>query len=250
MFPKSTRLGFVSQSKKIETPYPTLPLYVQWGSGEPYRFQSFYQFGGVAPNVLPSVEPQGVIRSDLKSHLFHGSFIGNIAALPAGTEYFSSNASGFLPISEKQLDKTLISISLNYLALMGVDWGPWSLSVGNYYPLHLIQIKDQFREVLATASSPLFRLMYTTKSLRFRGVFSSVNYGTSGGADDSQLSISNTQSVVGVIDGFDLKNTMFRFGLDWSSTKIFLFLWIKLFFKENTQKIPFQRCKTLWILII
>lgn len=229
LYERSTKLGFLVFGKKnfALSPVTTMPMYFQWTKGREFRFQSFNQIGSVPVEYLPTVEPLTVFRSDMKSHIFHATFVGNLDALSAGTEYFTpavesatKDDSGRLPYNPyKPNFKSHSAASINYMALMGGDWGPWSLSVGTYFPNFMIQTSSEFREILASKLAPLFRLMYTGSNYRLHGMFGFTELEQEHEVQDSQISRSGELSVFGYIDQFYFKSHYIRAGVAYSLNK-------------------------------
>ncbi|MCB9025883.1 MAG: hypothetical protein H6625_06170, partial [Bdellovibrionaceae bacterium] len=218
LFEKKSKLGITTFNNFFQNPESQFPFYFQWSTGEAYRFQSFNQIGNVSNEYLPTAEPLFLIRSDIKSHIFNASFVGNLNSLPAGTDFYTEQRE----IIQKELvrpkNKIITSPSLNYLALMGGDYGPWSFSFGTYYPTFLVryyneeQGLDEFREILSSKVSPIFRLMYTTKKLQLRGIYSKTNYDEGFQPNDKQLSIDRSISVIGLLKSFNFESHFLRLG--------------------------------------
>jgi hypothetical protein len=171
LYPKESRLGILLGGRREEAG-PSLPLYFQWSSGEPYRFQSFNVFGGKPNEFTPNAEPIFAIRSDVKSHIFHGLFVGNIFGMPAGESIFLGSSSDL----NKLKSNITVQPSFNYLAMMGGDYGPYSLSMGFFYPTFGIRVGDQEREILGSSLTYALRAMYTTRRLRLRAITSLSDY--------------------------------------------------------------------------
>jgi hypothetical protein len=226
LFDRQTKLGFLVFDKDnyILSPSAPFPMYFQWTKGREFRFQSFNQIGSVPIEYLPTVEPLTVFRSDLKSHVFHASFVGNLEALSAGTEYFTpimTGKGGETSKSRRPFDSSKLGFkahsaaSINYMALMGGDWGAWSLSAGTYFPNFMVQAGDNFREILASKLAPLFRLMYTRKNFRFRGILGFTKLDQDNEVQDSQISRDGELSVVGYLNQFSFSSHYFRTGIDY-----------------------------------
>jgi hypothetical protein len=171
LYDKSTRLGLIFMGKR-EEPSLNLPLYFQWSGGEAYRFQSFNAIGAKPHEFIPNAEPVFSLRSDVKSHFFHGLFIGNVAGLAAGNKIFSND---FMRPSTE----LTVQPSFNYLAMMGGDFGPYSLSVGFYFPSFGIKVRDEYREVLGSSASYAVRGMYTKSNYRLRAIAAPTSYQSS-----------------------------------------------------------------------
>lgn len=227
LYERQTKMGILAFEKKnlFLSPEPIIPLYFQWSKGREFRFQSFNQLGSVPVEYLPAVEPLAVFRSDLKSHIFHASFVGNLQALSAGSEFFTplvSNSGGLnqMPYDVGKADfKSHSSASINYMALMGGDWGPWSLSVGTYFPNYMVQTKDEFREILASRLAPLFRLMYTGENFRLRGLLGFTNLEQNGEVKDTQISRDSESSVINYLQSFSFQSHYIRVGVEYQISR-------------------------------
>lgn len=147
LFDERTRLGFLYMRRRG----PVIPVYIHWSTGRPYAFQSFLLLGGAPVPWLPTVDPEVVIWSDLKSHVFHATFLANPFAIPAGTETFGGE-----PVSPRGGDRHTEAL-FNYLILMGADYGPWSASVGTYYPSRFVRILPIETEINARRAALVFR---------------------------------------------------------------------------------------------
>ena len=165
LFPRKSRLGFIYFQEEKEMGAPILPIYYQWSSGRPYRFQSFTTVGATISPWLPNFEPIFGFTSDLKSHIFNASFIGNISALPAGTPI----AKGSSPM--KNPADIRIETNYNYMALMGADWGPFSLSFGTFFPVFILYSHEHYRQVLASRLTPTFKFQTIGHNYRIRVVY-------------------------------------------------------------------------------
>lgn len=178
LYDPKTRFGLVFFDKKLERDDSVVPLFVQWSSGRPYRFQSFTSIGGQVSEFAPRMEPSSLIRTDVKAHIFHAHFTGNLMALPAGTPYYIKFTDIEQPDRKDSAAYGNIEMqsSLNYIALMGGDWGPWSISFGYYYPIYVLRLKNEVREILSSQTSYMTRVMFTRKNWRLRGVFSPQRY--------------------------------------------------------------------------
>lgn len=215
LYDKSTKLGFLVSDDYQLAPKSLMPMYFQWTKGREFRFQSFNQVGSVPVEYLPTVEPLMVFRSDLKSHVFHATFVGNLDALSAGTEYFTPAQENLPFDSSKPSFKAHSAASINYMALMGGDWGPWSASVGTYFPNYMVQVRQEFREVLGSKLAPLFRVMFTGTNYRIRGVVGQTRLQADSGVVDTQVSRHENLSVVGYLDSFKFDSEYLRVGIDY-----------------------------------
>lgn len=214
LFETDSKLGFTYFEKYYEQPDLAVPLYFQWSTGRPYHFQSFNQIGRTPVEWSPSAEPVVSFRSELKSHFFHALFLGNLSALPAGTEFYTD------PTYSEQMQKipdrgnAHSAVIYNYMALMGGDFGPWSLSLGTLFPIHYIDVGEERREILASSISPVIRGMYTRPTWRLRGIYSPTERDVSENVVDTHVSLGPDESVEGYIRRFNFAGNFFRAGLD------------------------------------
>jgi len=162
MYDQRTRLGLIYMAKRG----PVVPAYIHFSTGNPFAFQSFMLLGGAPIPWLPTVDPKVVLWSDLKSHIFHATFLANPVAVPAGTPIYIDGA---IPPSTKASYHT--EPHFNYLILMGGDFGPWSGSMGTYYPARYIKAKVQEREVSASHSGLVFRARAIWDALELRALY-------------------------------------------------------------------------------
>jgi hypothetical protein len=162
LFDERTRLGLLYMRHRT----PLLPAYIHWSTGRPYAFQSFMLIGGAPVLWLPSVDPAVVVWSDLKSHVFHATFLANPFAIPAGSTIYGGGV-----IEPRTRRDRHTESSFNYLILMGADYGPWSASVGTYYPARFIRMAPLERDVRATRASLTFRARATFEQLAFRALY-------------------------------------------------------------------------------
>ncbi|HEU5074548.1 MAG TPA: hypothetical protein VFU02_10250, partial [Polyangiaceae bacterium] len=187
MYDERTRLGLLYMRRRS----PVVPAYIHFSTGEPFGFQSFMLIGGAPIPWLPTVDPKLVLWSDLKSHLFHATFLANPLAVPAGTPVYLGDAK--LPASTEQSYHT--EPNFNYLILMGIDVGPWSASMGTYYPLRYIKAKKQVREVSARHAGLTFRARAIWAALELHAMYFRSRQSAS---DGKGLTIDN-----GIADGAD-----------------------------------------------
>ncbi|MGE3758677.1 MAG: hypothetical protein AB7H97_13020, partial [Pseudobdellovibrionaceae bacterium] len=226
LFDPNTRLGFPSYGKGGDGEPSRFPLYFQWTSGDPFRFQSLTQFGTPVVEWTPTFTPPFVIRTEVKSHLFHASFVGNLPFISAGADRFYWDPDLNFSDLAKSKSSLFAGISFNYMALMGFDWGPWSASFGTYFPIFAAYgyPQHEYREILATSVSPIFRLMYTGPNWRLRGVYSQTDNKKNSGIENKDLNhesnpefcpTCSTESVGKSIGRFDLKSHFYRVGIDY-----------------------------------
>ncbi|MDH5216164.1 MAG: hypothetical protein OEX19_00580 [Gammaproteobacteria bacterium] len=157
-----------------------LPVAFIWSNGTEYHFQSNSGIGAQLSENLPYVGPLFLIRSDFKSHFFSGSFEGNIESLSAGSNVsFDGEDKSSVDIHTDATDvlRPRMVESFNYLAVMGADFGPFSLGVGSYFPVHRIRFdQSNHRDLLAYKMSPLVRMIYTKKWITMRVLVSQSKY--------------------------------------------------------------------------
>ena len=163
MYDERTRLGLLYMRRRG----PVVPAYIHFATGKPFGFQSFMLIGGAPIPWLPTVDPKVVLWSDLKSHLFHATFLANPLALPAGTPVYLGDA-GLTPYTDHSYQT---EPHFNYLILMGIDFGPWSASVGTYYPVRYIKGKKQAREVDARHAGLTFRARAIWNALELHALY-------------------------------------------------------------------------------
>jgi len=190
MYDERTRLGIIYMRRRS----PVVPAYIHFSTGKPFGFQSFMLIGGAPIPWLPTVDPKLVLWSDLKSHLFHATFLANPLALPAGTPVYLGDA-GLEPYTKRSYQT---EPHFNYLILMGVDFGPWSASVGTYYPVRYIKAKQQVREVSARRAGLTFRTRAVWNALELHALYFRSRQS---GEDGKGLSIDNP-----IVDDADQKD--------------------------------------------
>lgn len=208
IFERSPRLGLVFQGEREEPGIP-LPLYFQWSTGEAYRFQSESAVGLKRHEVTPNAEPVFSLRSDVKSHIFHGLFVGNVAGIPAGNSIFLQN--DFM----KMTSDLTVQPSFNYLAMMGGDFGPYSLSVGFFYPTFGIKVGNEYREILGSTVSYAVRVMYTLAHLRLRAIGSWSAYDSTSPTKTDVLTRSGESGTLGAPASFKFSSIFLRGGVDY-----------------------------------
>lgn len=167
VFDPTTRLGLAYFSGTRGSVLKYLPLYFQWSSGRPYRFQSHSAVGVVASPWLPLVEPTLGFQSDVKSHFFTASFVGHLVSLPAGSSAFQGESVLFPQGTTPAVDELY-----NYLVMMGGEWGRFSLSGGVFYrSVRVAFAQYERREISADALTPVARLMWIGARLRLRAMY-------------------------------------------------------------------------------
>ena len=208
IFEKHPRLGIVFQGNREEPGIP-VPIFYQWSTGEAYRFQSESSVGSKRQEVVPNAEPVFSLRSDVKSHIFHGLFVGNVAGIPAGNSIFLRQ--DFMKLTP---DLT-VQPSFNYLAMMGGDYGPYSLSVGFFFPTFGIKVGSEYREVLGSSVSYAVRLMYTVSRLKLRAIGSWSDYGSGNPTDKEVISRAGENGSLATVADFKFSSIFLRGGVDY-----------------------------------
>ncbi len=206
LFEKHSRMGFIN-IQGDDQGFQNFPIYYQSSSGEPYRFQNFWKMGGGFFLESPSVSNPFSYYTEAKSHLFHGVFLGNLGALPAGSSYYN-NLSGILIPDLKE--KVIVSASYNYMAMMGLDYGAWSFSFGTFYPTYMINVYQQFREVLASSVSPIFRLRYMSRNLETSIVYSKTNIKKNSGVTDYDIKLNLESSDLSQMESFKMNTNLLK----------------------------------------
>lgn len=208
LFDRNTRLGFGLGGQRKETQL-NFPLYMQWSTGQPYQFQSFNVIGGKMYEFGPNTEPVFTLRSDVKSHIFHGAFIGNVLGIPAGESIYVKRE------SVKLKGDVVVQPAFNYMALMGGDFGPLSASTGLYYPTFGIKIGDEEREVLGSSATYALRFMFTKKHYRLRLIGAMTRYRRNSPTADDVLSRQNGILSASPPVRFEFENVFLHGGFDW-----------------------------------
>ena len=165
VFDPQNRLGLLYDPEWVFA----FPIYFRWSNGRPYRFQSESAVGNTSHPWLPMLGPSISARSDIKSHFFNATFVGNLLGLPAGENAFVVDEA----ISELEpVTGPVVDHSYNYVLLMGADFWRLSASAGASYLATRIQVPDALpRHVLATALSPTVRLRYQGRTLQLRALY-------------------------------------------------------------------------------
>lgn len=202
LYDRSTLMGFLSSGASFEQP-KLGGFYFQWARGRPYRFQSAYKSGIFQMRNAPSAENFLGLETELKSHLFHASFTGNLSALAAGSSYYTHSLS-FLERQASATERSHFAPGFNYIALMGVDYGQWSGSFGTYFPIFAFIADNSFREILSPRVQSIFRLMFTVPKFQARLLYSKGEVGKESGVNDRDISIDATTSVIGFVERFAL----------------------------------------------
>ncbi len=151
------------------------PFYFNYTGGTPYRFQSRILLGSIVHDSLPFLRRSLAAASDIKSHFFHATFVGQLPALPAETDAFL--------VDHGEIKPYTVTTSYNYLILMGLDYWRLSASAGPaYFSLRVAgelegvpgaPTKGYEVTAAATSVTPVFRLQYradrwTARALYYR----------------------------------------------------------------------------------
>lgn len=221
LFPERFRFSIPIFEREDKNDQIRIPVAFQYSFGKDYHFQTFNKVGKSFIRWTPQLDPLMVAQSELKSHIFHGVVIANIAAIPAGYEYFNKREAGSL------VSDVVAGSHFNHLILIGVDYGNYSFSIGNFQPIHLLKSQQEnspitleTREVLSSKVAPIFRLMYTEDKYRFFTLFSQFKYGSNPTELDQDVVVMESpngkQSILG---SFSFKGFFVRSGFDYNFTK-------------------------------
>jgi len=198
LFPKRNRLSipYYRNNFGLKTP---IPFAFIWSTGRDYHFQSNNGIGAQTSENLPNLQSTFLLRSDFKSHFLSGSFEGNLTGLSAGLyteESFTNDIDNVLVPEDVEFQdpyKPYAAESFNYLAIMGADYGPFSVGVGSYFPVFRISFSPfQTREILAFKMTPLARFIYTKKNYKIRLIGAQTKYSINKETLSEQLVINGT----------------------------------------------------------
>ncbi len=146
----------------------TLPIYTTFTRGQPYRFQTHFEFGKLPWHSLPVHRPLAGAGSYFKSHLIHGELILNLDGFSAGKQVFFTDENIYEEDLEKLGAKHFAMVqSFNYITLLGFDYRQYSLSFGNYYPVFALRGPLEFRGITPPRSSLVGRFGLKTGVGRF-----------------------------------------------------------------------------------
>ena len=167
VFDEKSRVGLIYHE---EMDLRFFPFYFQWSGGRPYRFQSLTVVGNAPHLWLPLTKPTLSIRSDVKSHFFNITFVGNVPALPAGSDAFILDQ-----LDEEEVDSSMaklaVDASYNYVIMMGADYWRLSAAAGPAYLATKFSLFGEDRSVLAEEPSAAFRLRYQSPGLNLRALY-------------------------------------------------------------------------------
>ena len=233
LYESETQMGLMYMQEQLNQELVNgPPFYFQWSNGKPYSHQSLIVLGAKPVEWLPEVEPVFAIRTDVKSHFFNASFVGNPIAMTIGKGFIVDNRIFFEDFLKRVTQKrAFVMTQFNYLAVTGFDWDAFSFSGGLYYPILGIHGGGVFREVLATEASPIFRFLYTKNNLQLRFMFSQIERKSdSPNREDIILIYSNEFKSAGLIspeslelqiqiEEFALESSFSRIGFDYNINK-------------------------------
>ncbi|MFC1582868.1 hypothetical protein ACFL4W_04950, partial [Planctomycetota bacterium] len=199
------RVEFLGSMRSI------VPLYWQWSTGEDFKFQSVNSIGGRPSPYLPFLEPVFSFESELKSHFFHAYFEGTLRGNVAG----GSSVMGGYPMPNHN---TGVVPDFNHMILMGGDYRQWSFSVGTYYNIMGLVANGEPREVLASKSSPIVRIMHTTDKGKFKFLYSWSDYEASS-ASQVKDRLEGENLLLASIQSFDYDSYYIRAGYEFDFTE-------------------------------
>ncbi|MCP4754471.1 MAG: hypothetical protein GY866_26615 [Proteobacteria bacterium] len=246
LFEKATRLGIVYMDDARQELNFIIPFYFQWSSGSPYASQGVYSIGSKPLDLLPLVEPTLAFRSDVKSHFFTGSFLGNALCLSAGSECIIKNRMAFTNFFSKIDDDThAVYPQFNYLALTGADFHEYSFSGGFYYPIYGILGNRIFREIPSRGSSPIVRFQRITQDSILKLIYSKTQTASNAPTDKeiklikaSELEEFATMSdasklLIESLESFDLQTRYLRFDFSYDVNDELNIGFSEIFFQGN-----------------
>lgn len=209
LFEQRARFGIVIENTAIDST-PVLPLYFKWSSGKNYHFQSENIIGGYYSNLGPFVQTTPLIASHFKSHFLNGSFEGNIFGVAAGKDLWGGSLG--------QDSETAIFPNFNYALVMGFDYKKFRFQFGTiYFNFAFADAREEiYREVLASKSSPIFKLQWTDKNWLAYAVYSRSKY-----KNESELIsdyINQDFSDFTIINDFNYDSSFFRIGAEYDFT--------------------------------
>jgi hypothetical protein len=149
-----------------------------------------------------------MIASHFKSHFLNGSFEGNIFGVAAGKELWDGSLG--------QDTTTAIFPNFNYSLLMGFDYKKFRFQFGTlYFNLGFADSQEQlYREVLASQSSPIFKVQWTESLWKASLVYSASKYQNES-SDISKYVQQDLFASVTSISDIKYESRYFRFDLDY-----------------------------------
>ena len=234
LYQKYTRFGlnYVSQSSLQELNF-IWPFYFQWSSGKPYASQGEYTIFSNSVELLPSLEPHSVLRSDVKSHFFTATFVGNIFCFSAGKFCMIKNKSYFSNIfSDVSLNDHIVFTQFNHLILSGIDYQEYSFALGSYYPVFGIYGQRKMREFVSNRYSPILRFMRIYKHNNLKIIYSQSHISSTTPTNDDNLEMVHavdmlepdspsglSNNIIYNLDNYDLKSEFWRFNYEMDVNK-------------------------------
>lgn len=148
------------------------PFYFLWSGGKPHRFQTRVVIGNATHEALPFGRPTLSASSDVKSHFFHATIVGQLPALPAESNAFLVDNEEYEtdPDDVGRHPKTVTS-SYNYLILMGLDYWRLSASFGPAYLSFRVGDVENSLTIPATSVSYVWRLQYRATRWSARALY-------------------------------------------------------------------------------
>jgi hypothetical protein len=162
-------------------PWDAMPLYLEFGGGSAYRFQSSTSLGTKSWRMIPQVRPIGAVRSEFKSHLLHGIFLANLNGFTAGNALYQESWSSD---PDEHRHEPWMDSSFNHLTLLGADYGAWSISYGYYFPDYVVGAEGEFREVTSTTAAPVGRVGYLASAWQLELFAFNTDMDADGGAPE------------------------------------------------------------------
>lgn len=183
LYDDKSRLGILYQGQGFDDYAPTyaaesqIPIYIEFGGGDPYRFQSHTTFGGKDYRMVPTLLTQDGVKSEFKSHLIHGIFWANLSGFTAGKSIFDDRFDSRSLYMKKASTKPWVLQTMNHMTLLGADYLQFSLSYGYYFPVIGFGSGSEFREYTAKDAAPVFRFGYTLPTWMFEFYLFSFSHG-------------------------------------------------------------------------
>jgi hypothetical protein len=216
LFDRYDRFGFISfkNSPLIEQ---SLPIRYVFSNGEDFRFQGLTTLGGTFDTFGPRMDPQSLLKSDLKFHFLRVSFQGNLNAMGVGSSYYKKNR-GSNENAEEKPTQVVGDQHFNHMALLGVDWQGWSVAFGPYFPIFYVQVGGESRELNAQKSLPVVQLAFTSE--KWKWSLSAVNGQLKADSDMKRKStilrdINNTLNNNEPVDSFTINTQFIRSSFEW-----------------------------------
>jgi hypothetical protein len=148
------------------------PFYFLWSGGKPHRFQTRVLIGSATHEVLPFGRPTLSASSDVKSHFFHATLVGQLPALPAESDAFlTDNEEYETDADDAGRHPMTVTTSYNYLILMGLDYWRLSASFGPAYFSFRLGDMNNSLTVPASSVSYVWRLQYRATRWSARALY-------------------------------------------------------------------------------